>query len=82
MEITDEVNVVDVYDDFLHCHNLEYDYDCIMLYWTSSHKSDIVQCCTHNNETFLGSQPAVDVTEQFSAKKTIFENVDQRGCFR
>ena len=49
---------------------------------SSSHKSDIVQCCTHNNETFLGSQPAVDVTEQFSAKKTIFENVDQRGCFR
>ena len=35
-----EVNVVDVYDDFLHCHNLEYNYDCITLYSTSSHKSD------------------------------------------
>ena len=27
-----EVNVVCVCDDFRHCHNLEYNYDCITLY--------------------------------------------------
>ena len=26
-----EVNLVDLYDDFLHRHNLEYNYDCITL---------------------------------------------------
>ena len=77
-----EVNVVDLYDNVLHCHNLEFNYDCITLYWTSSHKLDHSARFSHDNKLFPGSQPAVDVTEHVSAKKTSFENFDHRGCFR
>ena len=43
----------------------------------------IVQGFPHNNELFPDSQPAVDVTELFSAKKTNFEILTLiKGCFR
>ena len=43
----------------------------------------IVQGFPHNNELLLDSQPAEDVTELFSAKKTNFEILTLiKGCFR
>ena len=51
-----EVNVVDVYDNFLHCHNHEFNYDCMTLYigppLTNQTK---VQGFTHDIKFFPGS---------------------------
>ena len=41
----------------------------------------IVQGFTRNNDLFPGSQPAVDVTKQFSAKKPILKFLTIRAVF-
>ena len=77
------VNVVNVYDNFLHYHNLEFDIMIILRYIRPLLTNQTIkQGFIHDNKLFHGSYSAVDVTEHFSAKKYKFAILNHKSCFR